>query len=351
MPTEALDFINDRSQAEAPPVVASYGDEPFLRRQVLLRLRSLVLGDDPDEGNLTTYAGPTARWAEVHDAVATRSLFGGSRRLVVVSDADPFVSAHRPQLEKYVEHPKSSGVLVLEVGTWAKSTRLYKLVEKSGVNVECKSLKPAATASWLTRWAKQIHGKRLDRDAADLICEIVGTEMGLLDQELAKLASLAGDDADITEQMVMDAVGGWRAKTAWVMLDAAASGDAAAALEQLDRLLLAGENPIGVLAQIGSTMRRFAAATRIIEHSGRPLNKAGLRQALTSAGFKSFVVDKAADQLVQLGRARSGRFYRLLLQADLDLKGDSALEPRVVLERLIVQMSRQAAPAKTAAGS
>lgn len=350
MPTEALDFINDSKSTVVPPVVASYGDEPFLRRQVLARIRTLVLGDDADEGNLSTFAGAVAKWAEVHDALATRSLFGGSQRLVLVTDADPFVSAHRPQLEKYIDQPKSSGVLVLEVGTWAKSTRLYKLVEKSGVNVECKSLKPAATATWLVRWAKQTHGKRLDRDAADLTCDIVGTEMGLLDQELAKLASLAGDDAEITEQMVIDAVGGWRAKTAWVMLDAAASGHAADALAQLDRLLLAGENPVGVLAQIGSTMRRFAAATRCIEHSGRPLNKPGLRQALSSAGFKPFVLDKAAEQLVQLGRARSGRFYRLLLQADLDLKGDSALDPRTVLERLIVQMSKAAAPAKAATG-
>ena len=62
---------------------------------------------------------------------------------------------------------------------------------------------------------------------------------------------------------MQELVGGWRAKTAWEMIDAALAGNARAALAQLDRLLLAGEHPIGILAQIGSTLRRFAAAVRL----------------------------------------------------------------------------------------
>ena len=62
--------------------------------------------------------------------------------------------------------------------------------------------------------------------------------------------------------MVDEAVGGWRAATAWDMLDAALDGNAPAALVQLDRLLLGGEVPIALLAQIGSSLRRLAAAGR-----------------------------------------------------------------------------------------
>ena len=39
---------------------------------------------------------------DVTDALATRALFGGGRHLVIVDEADEFVSDNRPALEDYV---------------------------------------------------------------------------------------------------------------------------------------------------------------------------------------------------------------------------------------------------------
>jgi DNA polymerase-3 subunit delta len=143
--------------------------------------------------------------------------------------------------------------------------------------------------------------------------------------------------------MVRDLVGGWRTKTTWEMLDAALSGDAREALLQLDKLLLSGESPIALIAQMGSSLRRFAAATRVIEQADAEGRKVSLRQALEQAGVKAFVLGKAEQQLRQLGRQRAAGLYRALLEVDLGLKGKGALPPRLLLERLIVSMSRPAA--------
>ena len=106
-----------------------------------------------------------------------------------------------------------------------------------------------------------------------MLLEIVGPELGRLDQELAKLALLSSSPsrqagvAQITRQLVEQTVGGWGAKTAWSMIEAALDGNAAEALVQLDRLLLAGEEPIALLAMMSGSLRRLAAATRIIEQA------------------------------------------------------------------------------------
>ena len=110
-------------------------------------------------------------------------------------------------------------------------------------------------------------------------------------------------------------------------------------MSQLDRLLISGENAIAILAQISSTLRRFAAAVRLIEHGEATKHRLTLRQALETAGVKPFVLAKAETQLKHLGRQRAGRLNRWLLDADLDLKGQSTLPPRVVLERLIVRLA------------
>jgi DNA polymerase-3 subunit delta len=168
---------------------------------------------------------------------------------------------------------------------------------------------------------------------------MVGMDMGLLDQELAKLALSTDSQGEITSELVARLVGAWRAKTAWDMLDAALEGRTPDALLQLDRLILAGEHPVAILAQISASLRRLAAATRLVlvaETAGRRVSP---RSALEQAGVKGYFLDKTERQLRRLGRHRGQRLYRWLLQADLDLKGDSPSPPRTVLERLLVSIS------------
>jgi DNA polymerase-3 subunit delta len=166
--------------------------------------------------------------------------------------------------------------------------------------------------------------------------------MGMLDQELAKLAA-AAQGAPITAELVQRLVGGWRAKTAWDMLDAALEGRTRQALVELDRLLLAGETPIAVLGQIGSSLRRFAAAAQLIESAERAGRRTNLRQALETAGVKAvpFIMNKAESQLRQLGRQRAAQLQHWLLEADLALKGSSSspAKARIQLEQLLVRLS------------
>ncbi|MBI2825694.1 MAG: DNA polymerase III subunit delta [Planctomycetia bacterium] len=344
--TQALDLLASRAVAVAPVCVV-FGDEGFLKHEALDRLRNAVLGEADAEFSLSEFDGEEATLREVFDCLATVALFGGGRRLVVVRDADDFVSRYRAELEAYVARPKSRGVLVLEVASWPSNTRLAKKLAADGLVVECKTPAPAAIARWLVDRARTHHRAKLDRQAAELLLDTIEPELGLLDQELAKLALVAGIDGTIQPALVREMVRGWRTKTTWDMLDLAAGGHAAEAIRELDRLLASGESPVAILAQIGSTLRRFAATARIVDRAQSAGRRISLRQALETAGFRSFVVAKAEPQLRQLGRERCGQLYRWLLEADLAVKGPSSApaRARIVLEELIARMSRVAAPA------
>ena len=129
--------------------------------------------------------------------------------------------------------------------------------------------------------------------------------------------------ASITRRWSIAASGGWRTKTAWDLLDAALDGQTAEALVQLDRLLLAGEAPIALLGQVAATLaplcggRAIGRASRSCRPSARVCGT-----ALEQAGVKPFVIAKSEGQLRRLGRARAGRAFHWLLEADLALKGD-----------------------------
>ncbi|MEN6450715.1 MAG: DNA polymerase III subunit delta [Thermoguttaceae bacterium] len=337
--TAALDYLGKPEKYPPKPVCAVFGDESFLRRQVILGLRAAVLGGDEGDFSLSTFEGRGAVLRDVLDDLATLAMFGAGRRLAVVEEADPFVSRYRAELEDYVARPSATGVLVLDVNSLPSNTRLYKSIAAEGLLIDCGTPAGGRLTKWLSDWARQRQNVQLPAAAADMLVETIGPELGLLDQELAKLALLAGEDRKITPEMVKRSVGGWRTKTTWEMLDAAMDGNVPEAMLQLDRLLASGEQPVGLLGQISASLRRLAAATRLIVQAETAGRRPNLRSALEQAGVRSFVLQKTERQLKLLGRHRGVQLYRWLLEADLDLKGESTMPPRLILERLIVRMA------------
>ncbi len=352
-PIPALDYLAQPDKYPPPAVCAVFGDERFLRQQAIVCLRAAVLGGGDGDFSLSTFEGCGASFRDVHEVLSTIAMFGDGKRLVVVEEADDFVTSYRTSLEDYVVRPSRSGVLVLDLDSLPSNTRLYKAIAAGGLLIDGGTPAPARLSKWLAEWAKQRHHVQLPQTAAEMLLEMVGPELGLLDQELARLALLVGDDKKIAPELVSRSVGGWRAKTTWEMLDAALDGNVRQALLQLDRLLAAGEQPLGLLGQISTSLRRFAAATRLVLQAEAARRRINLREPLEQAGIRSFVLQKAERQLRLLGRHRGDQLYRWLLQADLDLKGESTLPPRLVLERLIVRLSArpQTVPTPSARGS
>ncbi len=355
-----LDFLD---QPPAPaPVVAVFGDEPFLKQLAIRQIRRMAVPED--ENLVAQFDGTTVAWREVSDELSTVSLFDPTGvRLVIVQDADDFVQQNRERLEAYVERPHRRGVLVLDVTKWASNTRLYKLVDRLGMQVECrvptkgtgrqKEVDHARITSWLVEWARTRHGAHLAKNAAALMLQILGPEFGLLDQEVGRLVLYAGSSGKITEKLVREAGGGWRAKTAWEVIEAALSGDAPEALRQLDRLLQAGEQPQALFGPISWSLRRFAAATRIYQRAERRGQRTSLPDALAQAGFftwQSGAIQTAERQLKQLGRQRAAQLYRWLLETDLALKGShsSPEMARLTLEHLVLRMDQHLAPPRPA---
>lgn len=338
---KAADYLAAPQKHPAQPVCVVFGDEAFLKRQVHKRLRESVFGAGEADFSLAGFEGPEADVRDVLEELFTVAMFGPGKRLVVVEQADEFVTRYRPQLEQYVEKPSRTGVLVLDVKSWPATTRLYKSVAATGLGIDCAPLKGRQVSAWAAAWAKQAHGFQLSQSAAETLVELAGEELGLLDQELAKLALVAGAGGKATPEQVAQSAGAWRSKTVWEMLDAALDGNLRAALVQLDQLMLAGETPVGILAQIGASLRRFAAATRIILETEAAGRRVAVRDALKEAGVNGYFLEKSERQIRRLGRARGARLYSWLLEADLDLKGDSPLPPRLVLERLLVRLGAE----------
>jgi DNA polymerase-3 subunit delta len=329
---DSLTFLDRSPTGEPFPVYVLHGDEGFLKRRVIGALRERILGPDADSFGLSVHEGDKADFAGVRGELETLP-FLSPRRLVVIDKADPFVTRHRAALEKYVAAPASTGILVLEVASWPSNTKLAKALN-ADATIVCKALSAQKLPDWCIQRAETSYDKQLVMAAARLLVDLVGSEMGLLDQELAKLAVYVGDAKRIDAADVDKLVGSSRAENTWKIFDAVAAGNVGDALNILDRLLDQGEEPIRLLGAFSMQLRRLAQAYRL-NQNGTPLPG-----ALAEAGVPPFGIKSAEQQLRRLGRRRAERLYDWLLETDLGLKGSSQLPPRTLLERLVIQLAR-----------
>ncbi len=330
----AFEFLRQPRDQGVPPVVAISGEDAYLRREALEESCRRALGGNADDDlSLTRFSGDSAGLSDVLDELRTLP-FLAKRRIAVVDEADPFVTAHRKELEVYVEKPASTGVLILMVKSWPANTRLAKLVDKVGLAIDAKSPSERELPAWLIEVARGQHDKKLESDAARLLLELVGPEVGLLASEVEKLATYVGDRKTIKSEDVSKMVGAGRLETIWRVIDAATTGRGGEALEDLDRLLGSGEPPFKLLGALGSSLSR-------VHHAGElRLKRLEPREACREAGIKPFAVDTTLRQHTHLGPSRVRKLPEMLLRTDLDLKGFSQLPPRTVLEKLIVELAR-----------
>jgi DNA polymerase-3 subunit delta len=327
-----MDFLAKKRRGDPPGVVVAFGDSGLLLRSAERAVRHWVLGNEPSEMSLSLFSGSTAVGRDVLDELFMPP-FLGDKRLVIVNDADDFVSENRQALEKVVSSPSQVGVLLLTVKSWPSNTRLAKAVPLA---IDCQTPKAHFVAGWCIKWADQQYQKVLDRPLAEWLVELVGTELGVLDQEIAKLATSAGDQPSISREAIQTLVAGSRVDTAFTMLDAALEGNTARALHLFDRLTTSGEHPVAILSMLMASLRKLALAGRASQR-GQPLD-----QALREAGVLPFLVAKYVQQFHRLGKERISKLSRRMLKTDLDLKGGSALPSRTVLERLLIALARRA---------
>lgn len=240
------------------------GAERFLKRKAIRQITDEVLGDADRALAVSEYDGSSAGLdlAGVMDDLRTLP-FLTPCRLVIVREADTFITRYRGELENYTESPSSTGVLLLECKSLPATTRLYKRIETVGRVVKCDTPKPGQVPAWLTHQSQEEHGCKLDAAASALLIDLVGTDLGLLDGELAKLALYVGDRKRITAADVEALVGQTREEQVWGILSAVAACDLKKAMTLWQDVWQTDRAAVGrAIGGLAHSVRRLLEAKR-----------------------------------------------------------------------------------------
>jgi DNA polymerase-3 subunit delta len=223
------------------------------------------------------------------------------------------------------------------------------LGEHCGV-VELARVNEEDAMRWVAATAQEAN-TRVDPDAARELVDALGADMMLISSELEKLLLYTLGRGRITLGDVETMVLGAKQRSLYELTDAISARDKARALAVLHGLLNSSDGgedaAIGHLYMLARTYRQMLV---ILEKNVR--DSRAIWQALWQ-GFR--MPPFAADDLIRQARRYKSRrdltrALRLIARADLELRSSPA-DKRLVLERLVYDLTSEAKPVSTLFGS
>jgi DNA polymerase-3 subunit delta len=254
------------------------------------------------------------------------------KRVVLVRGADDFISQNRPLLEKYLDHPCPTGRLILTVKSWDSRTRLAKALPKVGKLISVAPLKPWELPQRLVQYAAEAHGKRLDRDAAELLIELTGDELIRLYSEIDKVALFADEGKVVTLKHVESLVGHNRLFNAFAVIDAIIAGDMAQAIERLRGMFAEDRSAeYTVVGAFAFHFRRLFNAKVLLE---KGMDASEVLKRLGMWGNQ----DGFFAQARQLSLRQIGKCLQHLAETDYAIKTGRTKAP-VAMEQFVISLA------------
>lgn len=207
-------------------------------------------------------------------------------------------------------HLEGPARLVLVARTLDARRKLPGAFARAGASIGLAPVGDDATARrWVGRLARDA-GREIAADAADLLVQRTGFDLGILGSEIEKAALFAGDGR-IEAEHVAATVAGDRAQAIEELTDRLARRDLGGAVRALRGLLGAGEPPIKVAAFLAASVRR---ALHVAELAEEGLGQDAIAQRL---GVPPWLVRRSQGRG---SAAHLDRALHALRRLDLELK-------------------------------
>jgi DNA polymerase-3 subunit delta len=180
------------------------------------------------------------------------------RRVVLIKNADKFISNNREVLETYFDSPSPTGILVMTVSNLDSRTKLAKKLPQVGQLISITPPKPHQLPAKLRQYAVEAHSKSLPVNAAQLLVELAGEDLSRLYSEVDKLAMFVAEKKSIEADDVNALVGHNRLYNAFDVINSVIARDAVEAVNQLRRRACVSPST-NVYSQANVTKRKVGA--------------------------------------------------------------------------------------------
>jgi DNA polymerase-3 subunit delta len=324
------------------PVVVIKGADAGLVGDAAGALVDELVGDGDRDELVEELFGDEYQLGEAIMAAESMAMFGD--RVVVARHAGRFTAKDLAPLVDYLAEPNPTSTLVVvwerPVTAGATHHSLPKKVADAvkAAGGEVRDVDPPVAASARAKWLDaRLAGAavRLDGGARTRLAERLGEDVSRVAGVLEVLEGAYGAGATVTAEQLDPFLGGAGSVPPWDLTDAIDRGDVAGAVDNLHRMLGAGDrHPLQLMATLQTHVER------LLRLDGSGVGDETEAARLLGMKGSSYPAKKALATARRLGSERIAAAVRLLAAADADLRGATAQPPEMVMEVLVARLAR-----------
>ena len=313
-----------------------YGEEDYLRRYYLERLKKLILTDEfTADFNYHRLTTETYSFSALYDALETLPMMA-ERSLILVEDVDLFAEEEQEQLIAALSDLPPHCCLVLDYMEFKPDKRkqkLWKAMQDKALMVEFVYQTESDLRPWIARHFHEA-GKSITPDLCNYLLSLSGLSMTRLHGEIGKICAYSGadqivrGDIDAVVEPTLDAV-------VFQITDALGQQTFDQARLKLNTLLKMQEDPIPIVAAIGAQMRRLYAA-KMLQAQGR-----GAQELAYVCGIAPYAATKILTQARRFSEEFCREAVRLCAETDYQMK-PSYDTGETLAQMLILQLAQEA---------
>ncbi len=316
------------------PVTLHYGDNPLEIERAVRAVKDTFQSTDA-----VSFEGGSVSLPDLSQACLTVGLFDPDRLVIVRNLHERFKGkgADNEELRRLLGSIPPTTTVILASPGMKEDNLLVSVVREVGGTVRTYMVpKRAELPRWIADRARDA-GVRIERDAADLLAEMIGGDPIALNTELQKLATYAGEDTAITPTMVEELVGAMTQDSIFTLVDAIAAGDRARALRMLhDQLDQASSTPTDValyLIRMLARQVRILLRIRLGQEAGRSNS-----QITSDVKIPRYYADRYFRQARRLSRGRLQGAFEQLAALEFALKNGTA-DAATGLDLLVTELA------------
>jgi DNA polymerase III subunit delta len=271
------------NKGEVAPVYYLHGHEDVLKDEAVRMILDRTLDPGLRDFNFDQRSAAQLDPEEIHSLCNTLPMLA-ARRVVVLRDVEGWKRKTKGRAEflRYLERPSLETVVVLVQGSGEDAED--RELSRGAYTVRFDPLPAERAERWAMRRADQL-GLTLDPETVRHLVRSVGSDVGALQSELAKLASLPSGET-LTPERLGELVGVRHGETQWDWREAVLNGETGRAVAVL----------LAVLGQPG------VSGVRLVTQLGTALVGLGITRTLYDKGLRGPRLEDAVVKVLLKNR-------------------------------------------------
>jgi DNA polymerase-3 subunit delta len=322
-----------------------YGADTYRSREKLKKIEEKFKKTDKSRVNLVKIDGERTPWKNIEKEILAAP-FLHDKKLVVVEN---FLKKRGQKFDEAVNFlkekklPTGTVVVFWEDGSPDERTTIFKLLNKPKQAEKFIFFEAPKLNKWILE-AVGARGAKIDRRAAELLAQLVGSDLWQVSSELDKLAAYASGRKEKNKTITADDVNlfvrGNFDENIFALTDALGAKNKRLVFKLLNEQIEAGLKENYIFAMLTRQFRILLQTKEVVEHDYpfiSPSDPSIGAKIAAELGLHPYVVKKTLYQIKNYSLSELKKIYSKLLAIDMKLKKTN-LNPRVLLDLFIADI-------------